>query len=82
MGKGRYPNDWVGDRSNGAGEGVRYGCWFSPCVGTGIFLPLGRSLVVRDRVHVEQAFPEVLLAVAASHKVLGIFLERSLRLVK
>lgn len=60
VGKGRDPNDWVGDRSNGAGEGVRYGCWFSPCVGTGIFLPLGRSLVLRDRVHVELALPEVL----------------------
>lgn len=60
VGKGRDPNDWVGDRSNGAGEGVRYGCWFSPCVGTGIFLPLGRSLVLRDRVHVEQVLPEVL----------------------
>ena len=33
MGHGTIASEYVGDRVNGAGEGVGYGCWFSPSVG-------------------------------------------------
>ena len=35
MRKGEY----VGNQLLGAAEGVEYGCWFTPSVGTGVFLP-------------------------------------------
>ena len=37
------------EQPRGLGEGVGYGCWFSPAVGTGVFLPVGRALFVADR---------------------------------
>ena len=59
QGRGADPRDWVGNRTWGAGEGVQYGCWFSPSVGTGIFLDVGKALFYRDREALERALPEV-----------------------
>ena len=52
---------YVGDPTRGAAEGVGYGCWFSPVVGTGVFLPLPLpgTLFFSDRQAVEEALPEV-----------------------
>ena len=57
---GAAATDWVGDPVLGAAEGMQYGCWFTPAVGTGIFLPLGRALFVRDRPTFERIMPDAL----------------------
>ena len=59
QGRSTDPMEWVGDRILGAAEGVQYGCWFSPSVGSGVFLPLRRPLVLHDRVEVESTLPDV-----------------------
>ena len=58
-GKGSDASEFVGNPKLGAAEGVGYGCWFTPTVGIGVFLPLGKALVVRDRHAVERELPEV-----------------------
>ena len=35
------------------------GCWFTPSIGSGVFLTLGRVLVLPDRVAVEKELPGV-----------------------
>ena len=56
---GSATDDFVGDPLRGAGEGMGYGCWFSPSVGTGVFLPVGRALLFADRQSVEERFPHM-----------------------
>ena len=53
-------DEWVGNQNLGAAEGVQYGCWFTPSVGTGVFLPTGRQLYLVDRLEAEQRLPEIL----------------------
>ena len=36
-------------------EGRNYGCWFWPAKGSGIFVHLGRTAVMRDRHHAEES---------------------------
>lgn len=60
MGHGADSEDWIGDPTFGAAEGVGYGCWFTPSVGTGIWLTLDRALVLPDRAAIEVALPDVL----------------------
>ena len=43
----------AGDPDRGTAEGVDYGCWFSPMVGSGVFVELGRALWVSDRHELE-----------------------------
>ena len=59
-GRGVDASEYVGHPKLGAAEGVGYGCWFTPTVGSGSFLPLGNALVVHDRHAVEREFPEVM----------------------
>eukprot|EP00325_Prymnesiales_sp_UTEX-LB-985_P002463 CAMPEP_0174696014 /NCGR_PEP_ID=MMETSP1094-20130205/2268_1 /TAXON_ID=156173 /ORGANISM="Chrysochromulina brevifilum, Strain UTEX LB 985" /LENGTH=140 /DNA_ID=CAMNT_0015892677 /DNA_START=420 /DNA_END=839 /DNA_ORIENTATION=+ len=61
MAHSRTRADWIGDRTLGAAEGMQYGCWFSPSVGTGVFLPLRRPMFFADRPAVEREMPGVLL---------------------
>ena len=53
-------DEWVGNRTLGAAEGVEYGCWFTPSVGTGVFLPTRNMLYLVDRLEVERRLPEVM----------------------
>ena len=57
-------DDFVGDPLRGAGEGMGYGCWFSPSIGTGVFLPIGRALLFSDRQSVEERFPDMAIRFA------------------
>lgn len=60
QGTGVDDSDWVGNQALGAGEGVEYGCWLTPSVGTGVFLPTRRMLYLVDRLEAEHHLHEVM----------------------
>ena len=55
-------NEYVGNPKLGAAEGVGYGCWFTPSIGTGVFIEMSqkRTIYLVDRLEAERKLPEIL----------------------